>query len=57
MKEAEVEDVTDYESFGKFFTRHLKDGARTIDKDHDLVSMMTYKYNNCVYPLIIIVNF
>ncbi|EDV26263.1 uncharacterized protein TRIADDRAFT_22345 [Trichoplax adhaerens] len=38
MEEAEVEDITCYESFGKFFTRHLKDGARVIDKDHDLVS-------------------
>ena len=48
MKEAEVEDVTNYESLGKFFTRHLKDGARTIDKDHDLVRIVVFgNYIHC----------
>lgn len=37
MSQAEIQDITKFETFNQFFTRALKKGARPIDKDADVV--------------------
>ena len=38
MEEAQIEDIREYPSLLKLFTRQLKDGARTINTEYSLVS-------------------
>ena len=39
MEEALIEDIREYPSLLKLFTRQLKDGARTVSTEYSLVSV------------------
>lgn len=40
LEESDRGDFKDYESFSDLFTRNLKEGARSFDEKHELVSTM-----------------
>jgi phosphatidylserine decarboxylase len=40
MEEAVIEDIREYPSLLKLFTRQLKDSARTISAEYSLVSAL-----------------
>ena len=41
LEESDRGDFKDYESFSDLFTRNLKEGARSFDEKHELVSNIT----------------
>lgn len=41
LAESDRRDYHEYESFSDLFTRHLKEGAREFDENHELVSIYT----------------
>ena len=45
MEEALIEDIQEYPSLLKLFTRQLKDDARTISTEFSLVSAYIVNYN------------
>ena len=42
MEEALIEDITEYPSLLKLFTRKLKESARTVSTEYSLVSPYLY---------------
>lgn len=40
LAESDRRDYHEYESFSDLFTRHLKEGAREFDENHELVSII-----------------
>ena len=52
MEEALIEDIREYPSLLKLFTRQLKDDARTISAEYSLVSAYKFVKNILIIPSI-----